>query len=250
MASTYSSRFLTLCLALYAVLLAGCGGAADRSERPQPRLVMLYTTCTLNRDFIGPYAEGVSYTPNLDAFAKESLVFDRHQTEAGQSGISFASIFSGTQVDKHLIFHHPKRLSDDLYLITEAYKDAGYEPWFWSGHNMAAADLNYGQGVEEGFYWHPGKEGHRKAINSFLQPNDVMFQRLLAKLAADPEYKAFLLINFTVTHGAYHKQAPQRHYFDFLREHPEVANGLTVKELKRAWAIYGSVDPKRQKTRL
>ena len=60
---------------------------AAREEPSGPRLVVLYAACTVNRDFLSPYAPAVRYTPNIQAFADGSLVFRPHVGEAGQSRI-------------------------------------------------------------------------------------------------------------------------------------------------------------------
>ena len=200
--------------------------------------MLLYATCTLNRDYLGPYGEAIAFTPNLDRFASEGVVFRRHQTESGQSGISFASLFAGTQSYEHGIYHHPNRLPDELYLITEAFADAGYEPWFWSGHEMAAWDLNYGQGVpaERVFEAKPPRKRAKK--KTFLQPGDPLFQRLLDRLEADPDYRAFILVNFTMTHGPYHKQLLPAEYAAFLAAYPALAADITLDDLTRSWALY------------
>jgi len=231
------SRFLAARtpVLLAAVLASACGGG---EPKVQPRLVVLYATCTLNKSFLGVHGD-VRFTPNLDAFAAESVVFQRHQTESGQSGISFASIFSGTQAWVHGIYDHPNSLSDDLYLVTEAFRDAGYDPWFWSGHGMASYALNYGQGVAPDHVFDgnapPNK---REKLWSFLQPENPLMQTLLERLEEDPDYKAFVLCNFTVTHGKYHRQAPEQHYGEFLEHYPDVARGLTLRDLEAAWEIY------------
>ena len=218
--------------ALALLLTAACREA--RPERPEPRLVVLYATCTLNKDFLGAYDASVTYTPRLDRLAAEGVVFRRHETESGQSGISFASIFSGTQADRHGIYHHPNRLRDELYLVTEAFADAGWEPWYWSGHSMAAWDLNYAQGVPE-----DRTSDARGKARRLLQAEDPMFQRVLGRLDADPSYRAFVLVSFTMTHGAYHRQLERADYARFLRDFPDVAGGLTMADLEWAWEVYG-----------
>ena len=65
-----------------------------RREPAAPRLVLLYAPCTVNRDSLAPYGAAVRYTPNLAAFARESVVFLRHQTETDQSGPAYASLFA------------------------------------------------------------------------------------------------------------------------------------------------------------
>jgi hypothetical protein len=102
-------------------LLAAFAGAngcrAGKDEPGEPRLVVLYATCTLSRHYLGPYNPDVSFTPALDAFAEEGTVFSRHQTESGQSGVAFASLFSGTQADRHGVYRHPWWLDDESFLI-------------------------------------------------------------------------------------------------------------------------------------
>ncbi len=157
-----------------------------------PRLVLLYATCTVNKNFLSPYNSEIGFTPHLDDFAKKSVVFKRHQTEAGQSGVAYASLFTGTQAERHGVYYHPTRLSDDLYVISEAFADAGYEPFFWSGHGLAASDLAYGQGVPP-----------ENVVEMMLLRVDPRFQQILKRLKRDPEYKAFVMTNFSVTHSHY-----------------------------------------------
>ena len=163
-------------------VLIGLGACRTAPPR-RPRLVLLYATCTLNRDLIAPYGKDVRYTPNLAAFARESVVFTRHQTETDQSGPAFASLFSGTQVDRHGVFRHPALLPDSLYLAAEAFAAQGYETHFWSGHPMASADLNYGQGV-------PPENVHRRRPGAAdlyaLTANDAEFAGILDRLRRDP----------------------------------------------------------------
>ena len=90
------STTAAVCLLMAATLL-GLGCQPDR----RPRLVILYATCSLNRAFLESYDAEVRYTPALGDLASEGLVFERHHTESGQSGISFASIFTGRQAPGH-----------------------------------------------------------------------------------------------------------------------------------------------------
>lgn len=195
----------TILLCALASLL-GCGPAAESAA---PRLVILYATCTLNKGFLSPYDPAVAWTPHLAAFADRSLVFERHQTESGISGVAFASILSGGQATRHGVFSHPSRLADDVELIGEAFARAGWEVSFWADHPMASPSLGYGQGVApERTYVSkrplgapdprrpPPREG-------FLRAEDARFRRILERLESDPEGRALLITTFTVTHAPY-----------------------------------------------
>lgn len=152
-------------------------GSVTRTAPAGPRLVVLYSTCTLNKNYLSPYNCDVDFTPHLDAFADNSLVFERHQT-----GVAYASLFTGVQADKHGVYYHPTPLRDDLYPISEAFADAGYEVFFWSGHGMAASDLNYGQGVPSA-----------NVMETMLVGIDPKFQQILERLEREPDYKAFVI---------------------------------------------------------
>ncbi len=203
-----------------AALALGC---ADAGAPRSPRLVLLYATCTLNKDFLSPYDENVRFTPHLKAFARRSVVFERHQTESGQSGIAYASIFSGTQASQHGVYTIPQKLSPDVLLVSEIFRDAGYETFAWLAHSMASVPLNYAQGVEPS-----------RAFNRLLTGRDPHLGRVLERLGSDEDYKALLLTNFTVTHGPYTGQGLQRFcrtYADECASLPEPATRSRLRKL-------------------
>lgn len=166
----------------------------DKGPLPakQPRLVILYATCSLNKQCVAPFGPEVSYTPNIDRFASKGAVFKNYQVECGNSGIAYASLFSGSQADVHGIFTHPRRMGDDIFLITEAFAQSGYDVFFWGGHTMASYDLNYGQGTPPD-----------QAFPHMLRDDSPVFRDILNRLNSDKNYKAFIVTNFTVTHAIY-----------------------------------------------
>lgn len=214
---------------LAATVLGGCGSpppdasATSPRDGRAPRLVVLYATCTVNKDYLSPYHPEVSYTPNLDKFARSSTVFNRHVTNAGQSGPAFASIFTGTGSHRHGVYFHPAKLSDDQYLLAEAYADSGYETFFWNNHAAASAELNYGQGVEP-----------RNTFGYFLRGDDPRFVEILERLSRDADYKAFVVTNFTVTHGFYRPDNIVR----FVSLYPAEVGDVTDAESRRYYSLY------------
>jgi arylsulfatase A-like enzyme len=231
--------------ALLAVLLgaSGCDRQAG-ADGPLPRLVVLYAPCTLNKDFLSPYRPEVPFTPNLGRFASEGIVLERHVTEDGQSGIAFASIYAGVQADRHGVFFHPRELSESLELVSEAFGAQGYEPWFWSGQPMASAKLGYAQGVppanvftrEIPFSPHPKALG--EDVFQEVTANGSELMRVLDGLRADPAKRAFLSINFTITHELYHQYADLAKVEAFRREFPAWATDLTSDEIASTLALF------------
>ncbi len=214
-------------------LLAAAASLACGSSKPAPtpRLVVLYATCTLNKHYLSPYDSSVSYTPNLDAFAKRGTVFRRHQTESGLSGVAFASILSGSDATGHGIFSHPTRMDDSVTLITEAFANAGWDVYFWADHAMASPALNYAQGVDEANVFQiEVRRGYpdprRPHPEGFLRGDDPRLQRILEGLHADPEKRALLVTNFTVTHAPY----SAAWLGEFCEEHPGECEDLPAHE--------------------
>ncbi|HVH08067.1 MAG TPA: sulfatase-like hydrolase/transferase [Myxococcota bacterium] len=196
---------------------------------PAPRLVVLYAPCTVQKLQLSPYSPDVPFTPSLAAFARESWVFERHTTEAAQSGTAFASIFSGAQADRHGVYHHPRKLPGELYLMAEAFADGGYETWYWSGHPTANAALDYGQGVpSERVRATDGADDGSLAPEEALArtANEPELDRVLERLRSDPELRVFVQVNFTVTHGPYSHYTTPEAVAAFCERFPECSGGL------------------------
>jgi len=204
-------------LALLAIL------ACSAEPPARPRLVLLYATCTVNRSFLSPYDARVTYTPHLARLARDAVVFTRHQTEAGQSGIAYASLFSGVQADRHGVYTIPQRLSDDAHLVTEVFREAGWDVHAWLGHAMASPGLGYGQGVEP-----------ENVSAAMLTAEDPRLERVLQHLRANPDAKVFLLTNFSVTHGPYQGRELAR----FCQEHPDECGAATLPSFERLRSLY------------
>lgn len=214
-------------LAAAALALIAAIGCSGRRPDPSPRLVLLYATCSLNREFLSVYDPSVPYTPGFDRQEPRLLVFRRHRTESGQSGTAFASLFSGSQADRHGVLRHPARLRDDLLLVTELFGAAGYDVHSWLEHLMASEAGNYAQGV-------PPKNVHEGR----LEADDPAFRELLDRASSDPGYRAFLVTNFTVTHGPYQG----RRLGAFCERYPDECPDLPPEVFDRYGEIYRAHD--------
>jgi arylsulfatase A-like enzyme len=232
-------------LLLLCLFVAGSSLACSRPADPgaKPRLVVLYAPCSLRCPSLEPYAKDVPFTPNLAAFARESVVFEKHVTETPESGIAYASIFTGMQAKGHHVFHHPVRLEDGLPTIAKSFADDGYECWFWAGHPMANAALNYGAGVpEERVVTSTGKDRPNQWVPGravTMTANDERFAALLDDLEAHPEKRAFVQVDFTLCHDPYYQFCSKEDVAKFLRDFPERAHGVTPEEVDRFAELYG-----------
>lgn len=230
-------HFLEICLfcllVVAGLLFAMMADRAVPSANPAARLVLLYVPCTVNVDYLQPYNASVRYTPNLAAFASKSLIFLRHQTQQTFSGGAYASLFTGTYPDRHLVYFHPSRLTPESYTIAEAFRDNGYETFTWSLHSLASPELNYAQGVRpENIY-----KAWLKDINRSAK-SDKRFLEILTRLARDPNYKVFIQVNFSVTHAPYTNFSGIDRTRTFCKLYPNECSGISEQDLFRYSRVY------------
>lgn len=181
----------------FACTLVACGPGP-------PRLVLLYAPCSVDAGRLGPYAAEVAYTPNLDRFARESVVFSRHQTESGSSGIAYASLLSGVQADGHGVYLHPQKLDPETPLVAETFADAGWETWGFHAQAMAGAGLDYERGI-------PIERRSSKPLTA-----GPALDAILDGLEEDPSKRVFVTSLFAVSHWPYRSSGLR----DFCLAHP------------------------------
>jgi arylsulfatase A-like enzyme len=206
-------------LAILPVLLGGC----TESRYTVPRLVLLYAPCTVNKNYLSPYDPDVPYTPHLRQFAEDGLVFTNHYTEAGSSGIAYASLFTGTQADRHGVYRHPARLRSDAPLIFETFARLGYKTHYWNQHFAATSGLNYAEGVPRGNY-----------VWGLLEADHPRFRAILDRLRTDDEYRALVVTNFAVTHAPYRVEQVE----EFQARYPAQGDGVTSADISRYHSLY------------
>lgn len=209
-----------------------------------PRLVLLYAACTVNASHLSPYASNGGITPRLADFASRSVVFERHMTESGQSGPAYASIFTGRHSDGHGVFFHPTPIDPEIPILGQVFRNGGFYVEAWLAHVMASAELGYGRGADA-------------THDLVLTADTPEFLRILDGLRADPDARALVVAQQTLTHAPYRVESlgpfcrrhseecrlraenPQRfdaaagfylnHHAELSRDFPDVASRFTLR---------------------
>jgi len=94
----------------------------QRSEGPHPNIFLIVVD-SMRPDYLGAYNPRVDYTPNLDQFARESVVMRNAFTSYAGTSLSEPSIFAGSLL---LHSHYPKPFSRENSLLKLAQAD-GYK---------------------------------------------------------------------------------------------------------------------------
>src|SRR5690348_2335281 len=124
---------------------AGCRKSAERAAKPN---VLIITVDTLRADRLGVYGNKDGLTPNVDALAKDGVVFEHAIAQVPLTWPSHAAIFTGTYP-----FHNGvedftgQPLSDKFRTLAESFKGNGYA----TGAVVSSFVLDRSWGLGRGF---------------------------------------------------------------------------------------------------
>ncbi len=135
-------RHLLFCA--LACALAGCGGGAER-----PPNVLLISIDTLRADHVGCYGYGRPTTPNIDALAREGVLFENHISSSSWTLPAHASLFTSVADSVHGCLESTgTALSPAFTTLAERFARAGYETaGFYAGPYLHEV-FGLGQGFE------------------------------------------------------------------------------------------------------
>ena len=115
------SRVLAASLAL---LFAAC---SDASSQPV-RAVILITCDTLRADRLGAYGYQREVSPNLDAFAREAVVFERAYSTAPHTNPALSSLFTSRMPDEiGVAGGNRKLMPPEIVTLAELLRENGIE---------------------------------------------------------------------------------------------------------------------------
>lgn len=141
---------------VFSPLFTACGDdevAARTGREKRPLNLCLVTIDTLRRDHVGCYGYFRDTTPNLDALAEESLVFDDVQVHVAQTLPSHVSLFTGLSPREHGIESNvgqqdlAHRLPPKVRTLASALAEQGYR----TAGFVSAVPLARGSGIASGF---------------------------------------------------------------------------------------------------
>jgi arylsulfatase A-like enzyme len=162
-------------MALLVVYAAFVPRRSPRAPATRPDVIVILID-TLRADHMGVYGYGRDTTPNLDRFARESVVFRRAVSQTSWTKPSIPSLFTALYPSRHGVFEGSSRdteghitsdvLPDSLETLAEAFREHGYETVAFV-HN---AQLRGFLGFAQGFDLYRDRAGDADQINgAFLR---------------------------------------------------------------------------------
>jgi arylsulfatase A-like enzyme len=192
--------------------------------------VILITCDTLRVDHVGCYGYARPTTPQLDALARESLLFENAWSAAPLTGPSLSSLLSGRMPDETGVTRNNRELMpESVTTLAEVVRDAGYATAAVVSNGMLRrAPAEQGNfGVQQGFASYddemPSMEANRPVLERTAGAcTDAALRWLDSKEAGGGRF--FLWVHYQDPHGPY--TPPEEHMAPFRGDHaaePELA---------------------------
>lgn len=149
------SRALVACVAVWAL-------ACEPQVRTRPvdlqpvDGVVLITLDTLRADRLSSLGYGQPTSPRIDAFAAESVVFERAVAQYPSTLASHMSIFTGLYPRQHGVVERDRSLSPQIPILAEAFQRTGFRTAGYTENGMIAPGSGLGRGFEEFVFEHVG----------------------------------------------------------------------------------------------
>jgi arylsulfatase A-like enzyme len=204
------------------------GAPALTVPRDTSPLVILYLVDTLRADHTGPYGYARDTTPQLNAFAKDAVVFETAISQASWTKPSVASIMTSLLPARHRAVQLRDALDLSQVTLAEMMEAKGF-----STGAVIANSVIYLQGsnFEQGFDGFAGMHGAGNRPSKVVEAGPVV-DHALAWLDARRGLPNFLYVHTMDPHVPYTPPAPFNHKFEPYPtpEHPAIDPRTDYKE--------------------
>jgi arylsulfatase A-like enzyme/Tfp pilus assembly protein PilF len=213
-----------------------------------PPSVILITVDTVRADRMGFLGSTRALTPQLDALARQSAVFEHAYSQAPITPVSHATILSGTYPRFHGVRDFGSRLPDSPPYLPAIFRERGYRTAAFVSSIILDPQNGFSPGFERGFDtydagFHRGKRGEAR-LGSIQRRGEETVARALAWLQKNRQGPVFLWIHLWDAHDPYDPPAPFKERFantpyDACVAYVDATVGQLLAVLRSA-AIYDS----------
>jgi arylsulfatase A-like enzyme len=142
---------LGLAVNLWPMLQGGAGPSALRGGPPAvlPFNVVVVLIDTLRADHLGAYGYARPTSPNFDALAGGSVLFEGATAQAAWTKPSVASLMTGVYVHKHGVVSNRDALGDAQPTLAEELRARGYRTAAFSANPWITPEFRFDRGFDE-----------------------------------------------------------------------------------------------------
>ncbi|HLX83022.1 MAG TPA: sulfatase-like hydrolase/transferase [Terriglobales bacterium] len=200
----------SLCRSLLVVGLAVSALAAS----PTPPNIILITLDTFRADRMDFLGSRRALTPNLDAFAEQSVVFTHAYAQVPLTAPSHASILTGTYPQFHQVKDFQTPLAQALPYTPEILRSHGYSTAAFIGSMVLDPGVGLAVGFDRGFDtydagFHQAQPGEDRYSSTERRGSEVV-AHALAWLKDHPRGPSFIWLHLYDAHDPYDPPEPYK----------------------------------------
>ena len=226
---------------------------ATTSNPPHPAVhpnVILITLDTVRADRMGFLGSGQKLTPNLDALARQSVIFTRAYSQVPLTTASHATILTGTYPQFHKVNDFGVPLAEDVPFAPAIFKSHGYRTAAFVGSLVLDPATRSAPGFERGFDTYDAGFHRRRPQESrydaIERRGGEVVAHALAWLSQHPHGPFFLWVHLYDAHDPYDPPEPFKTQYAAEPYDGEVAYvdsvvGKFVTQLRARGLYEGSV---------
>lgn len=198
---------------LLCVLLLVAGAMAG-TARPQPPNVILITLDTMRADRMGFLGSQRGLTPNLDAMARQSVVFTHTYAQVPLTTASHATILTGTYPQFHQVNDFGVPLAKDLPYAPDIFRARGYHTAAFIGSLVLDPSARSAPGFDRGFDtfdagFHRRRPGESR-YHAIERRGGEVVAHALAWLDKQPRGPFFVWVHLYDAHDPYDPPEPYK----------------------------------------
>jgi len=113
--------------------------------------IILISLDTLRKDRLGIYDPNITFTPNIDNFARQCYAFTNAISQSGWTSPSHMTMFTSLYTSQHNVYSVRHRLEDDIITLAEVLQQEDYMTAAVTGGGYVAGELGFHQGFDSYF---------------------------------------------------------------------------------------------------
>lgn len=206
--------------------------------------VVIYLIDAQRADHLQPYGYPIPTSPNINEFAKQSVVFEKAYCQVTWTRSSVASIQSGLYPSSHLVEDRLDAFPDNLPSIQSELKKRGYHSYGFITNGNISSLFNFGKDFDD--YVRLGEDKDRKEIH--VQSGELIDTVQEFFQTVPYSQPMFLYVHATDPHAPY---TPEPGFMlgrpgcnmddpEMYSQHGEKARKFTQDEINCMMSLYDS----------
>ena len=190
--------------------------------------VLVYLIDTLRADHLGVYGYGRPTSPQIDAFARDAVVFEQARAQSSWTKPAVASLLTGLLPQRHGAVGRADPLPAALERLPERLQLAGYETFAVVTNSTVSADFGFDLGFHEFVMLGEGAGPEVHQLSDAVNRQVASWLRRRERDPRAPAHPFFAWLHTSDPHEPYAPRSPWRERFAAAPLRPDIVKGPAV----------------------